>query len=82
MLLRSGEATNYSEIMDRIMHVIGTAPPTENGKKGADTNGVSTGNPIADMEKKLRIPDKAVMEGARAIRKELEKICDIVVDDV
>jgi hypothetical protein len=97
MLFRSGECTTFNEAMERVMKCVGVGGRPGNEKKevnGETTNGagpssaagslVTQHQPIKDMENggQLSIPEKVVTEGVKAVRKELEKICEIEVDDV
>lgn len=67
-LMRSGECTRYDDLMDKVlegaMHdvVSGVASKVKTDKTG---------------EAGLRIPEAAIKEGIKVVKKELEKICDV-----
>lgn len=47
----------------------------------SNTNGASSTTPTngdAAVEYDLRVPHKAIVEGAKTVQSELEKVCDIV----
>ena len=66
--MRSGECTRYDDLMDKVlegaMHdvVSGVASKVKTDKTG---------------EAGLRIPEAAIKEGIKVVKKELEKICDV-----
>jgi tRNA U55 pseudouridine synthase TruB len=78
-LFRSGQATTVDEAralaMDKIKHQM----------QGDDeqTNGISSLNGANGDDQKydLKIPHKAIVEGTKSVRKELEKVCDITEQD-
>jgi hypothetical protein len=89
-LLRSGECTTYNEVMARVM-----AETNGNGglKTNGITNGVNgtngvhgNGNGINGVEGRsvedggIQIPDRAVREGVRVVRRELEKVLEVAVE--
>jgi len=52
------------------------------GKESNGTNGVTNGvNGASKESSDLKIPDKAVKEGVKAVRKEVEDVCDVVIND-
>jgi len=68
-LVRSGQCSSYGEIMKRVL--LDIKVPDEKEKNGDE-----------DGEKKgLVVPDSVVREGIKVIRKELEKVATVVVDD-
>jgi hypothetical protein len=75
-LVRSGECTNYQQILKKVMGAVTT------GKEAPATtaaNGVTNGE---DKEAgDLRIPEKVVRDGVKVVRKELERVVTVVVDD-
>lgn len=88
-LLRSGECTSYKEVLDRILeeaNVEGLDAQSNgtgvtNGVNGHKENGVSgSGEGKSVEEGGIRIPHRAVREGVRVVRRELEKVCDIAVE--
>ncbi|KAF1815365.1 hypothetical protein P152DRAFT_446438 [Eremomyces bilateralis CBS 781.70] len=74
-LLRSGQAQSYGEVMRLVVE---GALKEEGGKNGEEANG--EGNGVAQAEV-IKIPEKAVKEGLRVVRKELERVCEVVVDN-
>ena len=76
-LIRTGEATSYGEIMERVLGAVhgGGERGEVNGEGEGGGNGGGEGN------NKLAIPEKAVVAGVKVVREELEKIVDVVVDD-
>ena len=84
-LLRSGECTSYKELMARVNRAVRADRLQEqeqerevNGVNG-EANGMTTAN--NELEQSVKIPDKVVKEGIKAVRQEVEKICVIEVDD-
>ena len=93
MLLRSGECATFEQVMARLARAAGLeGDGAETGKEKKDVNGDVTVNgagasqnqPIRDLEREggLRIPERVVNEGVRVARREIESLCEIVVDDV
>ncbi|KAF2825972.1 hypothetical protein CC86DRAFT_382936 [Ophiobolus disseminans] len=79
-LFRSGQAATVDEAkvlaMDRIRQQM--ADDQTNGTNGA--NGTN-GNHVDDSNLyDLKIPHKAIVEGTKSVRRELEKVCDITED--
>ena len=76
-LFRSGHATTVDEAkvlaMDRIRQQMADEQP--NGTNGA--NGANGGHASDLDEYDLKIPSKAILEGTKSVRRELEKVCDI-----
>ncbi|KAF2838053.1 hypothetical protein M501DRAFT_850530 [Patellaria atrata CBS 101060] len=78
-LLRSGECGSYNELMAKVLEeAVGKQSEDMNGKEGR-VNGV--GNGEAEGETGIRIPEKAVQAGIKAVRQELEKVCDVTFGD-
>ena len=84
-LLRSGECTSYKELMARVNRAVRADRLQEqelerevNGVNG-EANGTTTGN--NELEQSVKIPDRVVKEGIKAVRQEVEKVCAIEVDD-
>lgn len=72
-LVRSGECTKYDELMERVLEesmkgIVGDRTRAVNGS----TN-VSSNRPGQE----LRVPDTAIKEGIKAVRKELERVCEL-----
>jgi len=70
-LMRSGECTKYDDLMDKVL---------EESMKGimadkAKTNGATTNGKLASGD--LKIPENAIKEGIKVVKKELEKICEV-----
>jgi hypothetical protein len=84
-LLRSGECTNYKELMARVNRAV-RADRLQEQEQEREVNGVNgetngTANATNDLEQSVKIPDKVVKEGIKAVRQEVEKVCAIEVDD-
>ena len=84
-LLRSGECTSYKELMARVNRAVRADRLQEqelerevNGVNG-EANGTTTAN--NELEQSVKIPDRVVKEGIKAVRQEVEKVCAIEVDD-
>jgi len=73
-LVRSGECTNYQQILKRVMATVTT------GKEGGDGEKEKNGDG-GEAKAELRIPEKVVREGVKVVRKELERVVTVVVDD-
>ncbi|KAK7540245.1 hypothetical protein IWX49DRAFT_507804 [Phyllosticta citricarpa] len=86
-LLRDGECTTYEELMARVMAECrpGDAA-TESKDKDKDKDSANGDGAVNGTSSKngsgadIKIPDKAVREGIRAVRKEIERVCDISFD--
>jgi hypothetical protein len=80
-LLRSGEATSVDELMAKVSEKMKADRGHVNGNGVNGVNGVNgTNGHSADEDVDLKIPERAIREGAKTIRKELEKVCDINMD--
>ncbi|KAF1982427.1 hypothetical protein K402DRAFT_194920 [Aulographum hederae CBS 113979] len=83
-LLRCGECTNYTELMDVLFKEVGAeimrAQKEKEKEKGMNghTNG-TTGK--SEEERPLRIPESAVEDGVVAVRRELNTVCTIDITD-
>jgi hypothetical protein len=83
-LLRSGECTTYDELMERVLEEVRSKPGQQmteksiNGVNGTGNSKVQSGKSVD--EGGLLVPDKAVREGIKVVRKELEGVCEIVLD--
>ncbi|KAF2138677.1 uncharacterized protein K452DRAFT_192864, partial [Aplosporella prunicola CBS 121167] len=75
-LLRSGECTTYDDVMRRVLDE--TRHPD---KSAADADGAANGdskNGDSKLDKPdIKVPEKAVREGIRAVRREVETVCDV-----
>ncbi|KAK7729012.1 hypothetical protein SLS57_002244 [Botryosphaeria dothidea] len=87
-LLRSGECASYDELMARVLEDTRQAG-SAGGDKDKEQNGHATNGDknsggaetgAARSADSIRIPDKAVKEGIKAVRKEVEGVCDITFD--
>ncbi|KAG8631036.1 hypothetical protein KVT40_000176 [Elsinoe batatas] len=69
-LVRSGECTKYDELMDRVL---------EESMKGlGDRTRATNGNTSSNKSgQELRIPDSAIKEGIKVVKRELEKVCEV-----
>jgi hypothetical protein len=71
-LVRSGECTNYQQIVKRVMGAV--VAEGEGGEEGKGRKGERE-------REELRVPEKVVKDGVRVVRGELEKVVTVVVDD-
>ncbi|KIW03795.1 hypothetical protein, variant [Verruconis gallopava] len=84
-LVRSGECTNYQQILKKVMAAVTTGKEgsangaVQNGEGDAAAANANTTNAVGTSD--LRIPEKVVRDGVMAVRKELEKVVTIDVDD-
>lgn len=82
-LLRSGECTTYNEVMNKVLAEAKPANASADGVNGDSkklTNGVNGVHRKTSEEGSIRVPDRAVREGIRVVRKELESLCEITYD--
>lgn len=79
-LMRSGECTRYDELMDRVLdEALKDAPTSKtrsNGTSAAAAAAAAADAASKSKEDGLRIPEAAVKEGIKVVRKELEKVCE------
>ena len=72
-LMRSGECTKYDDIMDKVI---------EEAMRGLGEKSTGTRNNGANGSVRgpddLRIPEGAIKEGIRVVKRELEKVCEVV----
>ncbi|KAJ9629641.1 hypothetical protein H2203_002022 [Taxawa tesnikishii (nom. ined.)] len=79
-LMRSGECTKYDDLMDRVLQEAlgdlnqrrgrGEFKKEEEGEeKKVNGDGKDNG---------LRIPEQAVREGVKIVKRELERVCEVV----
>jgi hypothetical protein len=83
-LLRSGECTTYDEVMERVLKEARGEPrgtKAINGAHSNGTNGITSEAGKSVEEGGIRIPENAVKEGIKAVKKELQKACDIAFED-
>lgn len=71
--MRSGECTKYDELMDRVIEE--TMKDVATRQRGAK---VANGDKDAGGAS-LQIPDSAIRQGIKVVKKELERVC--VVDE-
>ncbi|QDS77221.1 hypothetical protein FKW77_002927 [Venturia effusa] len=69
-LVRSGECSSYGEIMKRVLLDIRVPEGKEDKKEEGE-----------EAKKSLAVPQSVVDEGIKVIRRELEKVAVVVVDD-
>lgn len=76
-LMRSGECTNYDELMQKVLN------EAQNGTSGPEkkSNGVSTGSSNASAEPGLKIPDSVLDRGIKVVEKEIKKVVVIEGED-
>jgi len=84
-LLRSGECSSYKELMARVNRAM-RADRLQEQEQEREVNGVNgeangTTSVNNELEQSIRIPEKVVKEGIKAVRQEVEKVCAIEVDD-
>jgi hypothetical protein len=81
-LLRSGQASTADEAKKLAMEKIRRQMQSDDDQDN-DTNGTNGLNGANGDEQKydLKIPNKAIVEGTKAVRKELEKVCEITEED-
>lgn len=81
-LFRSGQATTVDEAralaMERIKHQMQGEDAQPNGISSADSSNGVNGH---EEQYDLKIPNKAIVEGTKTVRRELEKVCDITEED-
>ncbi|KAH7384232.1 hypothetical protein DE146DRAFT_622919 [Phaeosphaeria sp. MPI-PUGE-AT-0046c] len=77
-LFRSGQATTVDEAralaMEKIKHQMQGDDVQSNGISSADSFNGANGH---EEQYDLKIPNKAIVEGTKTVRRELEKVCDI-----
>lgn len=71
-LMRGGEATRFDDLMERVLE---EAMKGVDGERTRNVNGTTTNGNRPGQE--LRIPDAAVKEGIKVVRRELEKVCEV-----
>ncbi|KAF2258280.1 hypothetical protein CC78DRAFT_549255 [Lojkania enalia] len=81
-LLRSGECTTLDQVTERVLQKVSQGIAAPNGTNGVNgtANGVNGYKADADDEIDLRVPERAVREGVRVVRRELERVCDVTVE--
>jgi hypothetical protein len=77
-LFRSGQATTVDEARALAMVKIKQQMQGEDDQSNG-ANGLNGANG-EDQKYDLKIPNKAIVEGTKSVRKELEKVCDITED--
>lgn len=77
-LFRSGQATSVDEARALAMERIRQHLQGDDGQSNG-TNGIYGANG-EEQKYDLKIPNKAIMEGTKTVRRELEKVCDITED--
>lgn len=76
-LLRNGECATYEELMARVLR---EARGDAGGQNGVNGHGGENGDGEAGERVEIKIPEKAVREGVKAVRRELEAVCEVVRD--
>lgn len=71
-LVRSGECTKYDELMEKVLEESMKGIP---GERTRATNGNTSNGNRPGQE--LRIPDAAIREAVKVVKKELEKVCEV-----
>ncbi|KAF2434081.1 hypothetical protein EJ08DRAFT_694106 [Tothia fuscella] len=77
-LIRSGECSTFDECLRRVM---GDISVEKVGKEGNGVNGSGNGKGGVGGEVDLKIKESVVREGVGVVRRELERVCVVVVDD-
>jgi hypothetical protein len=78
-LFRSGQATTVDEARALAMAKIKQQMQGEDDQSNG-ANGLNGANG-EDQKYDLKIPNKAIVEGTKGVRKELEKVCDITEEN-
>ena len=77
-LVRSGECVSYADVMKRVMAAVRT-----DGDDGAGGVKVLVNGGLGEKDGPgVGLPVDVLKEGVRAVRGEVEKVCDLRVDDV
>ncbi|EON70038.1 hypothetical protein W97_09306 [Coniosporium apollinis CBS 100218] len=76
-LLRNGDCATYEELMARVLR---EARGDAGGQNGFNGHGGENGDGEAGERVEIKIPEKAVKEGVKAVRRELEAVCEVVRD--
>ncbi|KAF2658862.1 hypothetical protein K491DRAFT_592276 [Lophiostoma macrostomum CBS 122681] len=82
-LFRSGECTTVDEAMAKVKaKILQDSAPKANGTTNG-VNGVNgtNGNTHGDDYVNLAIPNQAIRDGIKTIKKELHKVCEITSED-
>jgi hypothetical protein len=90
-LVRSGECTTYEEVMGRVRGAIRAAGAAEgektssSSKKGGGgavvVNGLDA-KVVPEGVGNIAVPHEVILQGLKLVRAEVEKVCDLKVDDV
>ncbi|KAF2104024.1 hypothetical protein NA57DRAFT_50874 [Rhizodiscina lignyota] len=87
-LLRSGECGSYTEVMGRVMRDFNMgekAHKLSNGVNGVNgANGISNGKGVGERgveEGGIKVPDAVVKEGIRLVKREVDRVAEVVIDD-
>jgi hypothetical protein len=78
-LFRSSQATTVDEARALVMAKIKQQMQGEDDQSNG-ANGLNGANG-EDQKYDLKIPNKAIVEGTKGVRKELEKVCDITEEN-
>lgn len=77
-LVRSGECVSYADVMKRVMAAV-----RADGEEGAGGVKVLVNGGLAEKDGPgVGLPVDVLKEGVRAVRGEVEKVCDLRVDDI
>ncbi|KAI9741996.1 MAG: hypothetical protein M1834_000385 [Cirrosporium novae-zelandiae] len=79
-LLRSGECTNYGEVMSRVCEEVrgeldGTGSQMKQRRQSMNGNGGENNNSSGKVD--IKIPEKVVKDGIRVVKEALEEVVDI-----
>lgn len=80
-LFRSGQASTVEEARTLAMEKIKQQMREEQGNATNGVNGINGNHPEDSQKYDLKIPHKALVEGTKSVRRELEKVCDITEED-
>ena len=80
-LVRSGECVSYADVMRRVMAAVQEGE--DGGAAVAASSKVLVNGGSAEKDGPgMALPVEVLKEGVRAVRGEVEKVCDLRVDDV
>ncbi len=82
-LVRSGECTTYEEVMGRVRGAIRAQGTTGDAKRASSVvvNG-GEARVLPEGVGGVAVPREVVVEGMRMVRSEVERVCELRVDDV
>jgi len=81
-LVRSGECTTYEEVMGRVRSAIRLSGTETTGKKGSVVMNGADAKVLPEGVGSVAVPQEIIIQGLKLVRAEVEKVCDLKVDDV